>query len=222
MFIQRVSSLITLCITTAIIFATAGTVPLVAVIFPRFLVFVWHALAVVGVVFPIAVSVVGIHPVVTDIDIVISVNVDIDPATSAAPMTSTPKGVANANTNSKPDTAPDGGAESIARWVVIPWRVARPPPGSVYISRVVGWYVDNLRLGRLNDNNGFGFGSGWLLDGDRLLFGGFQIALVIGFITQFLNRVHHGFRIRQESITHVLNPVSLFAHHRQYLRERDQ
>ena len=169
---------------------------------------------------PIAVSIVTLHPVVTDVDIIVAVDIDIDPATSTAPMASTPKRVANANTNTKPDAAPDGGAESIARRVVIPWRVTRPPPGAIYISRVVGWYVDNLRLGRLNNNNGFG--SGRLLHNNCLLFRGLQVAFVIRFITQFLNRVHHGFRIRQESITHVLNPIRLFTHHRQYLRKRDQ
>jgi hypothetical protein len=91
-------------------------------------------------------------------------------------------------------------------WVVGIRRVCRIGPGAVDHCRVIGRHIDHRGVGRFNDNR-------LPLDFNLLLLRCFQVALSLGLGAQLLDGVHDIRLLSQESITQVLSPVQLLAHH---------
>ena len=98
-------------------------------------------------------------------------------------------------------------------------RVVGIGPSPVDHRRLVVRDVDLVRRGRL-DLDVLPVVLG--LDGDRLLLGGLELAVVAGLGPQPLDRVHDIRLLRQHGVAELLRPIELLRHHRQHVRDLDQ
>jgi hypothetical protein len=151
-------------------------------------------------------------PVYTVIDVGIPVNVNID--VTVSPIAVSPR-IAPRRPYGKAHSERDHRyARHVPRRVVIIGGIGRIPPGSIDHRRIVGRYVDNLRILRLDDD-----GLRLLLHRDLLPFGALQVAFPISLKAQLLDRVHHVFLLCKKGITQLLHPVQLLIHHIEHLGE---
>src|SRR5262245_18679423 len=77
---------------------------------------------------------------------------------------------------------------------------------AVHRSRVVTRYINYLRVGRLDLDDGFGLDGLYL---DFLLLGGFQLASVLGFLPHPLDRIHHITLLIEERVAQVRSPLDV-------------
>ena len=107
-------------------------------------------------------------------------------------------------------------ARHVTRRVIRHRRIGRIRPTTINNGRVITRHINDLRVGGLNDDRGA------ITTGNRLLRTGLERARLLGFGAQRLDRVHHIGLLRQHSVTQLLRPAQLRAHHLQHRRERNK
>ena len=127
------------------------------------------------------------------VEIVVDVDVHVIVAPAAVAPTTTPS-----RSHGHADAERDGHPGRI----VTRWRISDRRIGidrwAVYHSWVIGRYVDDFRIGLFNDNDLLRFDDFRL---NFLLFRGFQVAVVLGFLAHALDGVHHVRLLSQERVT---------------------
>src|ERR1039457_3678524 len=118
------------------------------------------------------------------------------------------------------DADTDAPRESAIPAIARPWRpehrrVIRPPPGSVDHRWVVVRHIYHVGIRRRDFDAVVRLGY---LD----LRIGTQIAGLLRFLAQLLNRVHHLRLLREERITQLFGPLDILVQRLQHLREGDQ
>ena len=141
--------------------------------------------------------------VVVDIDVLAVIDVDaIVPV--AVPVGVSP-GIAPGDADRNADGKGVGRGGGGWRRVIVVRGIGRIGPHTIDNGRAVRGNVDNLGIGRLNNNR-------LLLHHNLLLLGRLQVPRSLGLLPQHLDGVHHIFLLRQESIADFRGNVELFAH----------
>ena len=148
------------------------------------------------------------------------VAIDVDVHVTAPPVASAPQGASDGDASCEPEHA----SCDITGRIPVIGRVIRISPCAIDHGRVVRGNVNDLRIGRFDDNDRFllsGVGRYRLLF-DLLFFGRLEITGCICLCTQILDRCEHVLLLREKRITQLLGPADLVAHHFQNLGKRGQ
>ncbi len=144
------------------------------------------------------------------------VEVGIDVHVAVTPVGVPPR-VAPPCSQSDADSKGEPGASPEPRHRVVVGPVGWGPPRAVHDPRVVRRDVDDLGIGRLNDDD-----LGRVidrLDRDDLLLGRPEVALRARLGAEPLDRGHDLFLLSEERVTELRRPIQLLAHHREHVGE---